>query len=910
MARPQMAEDLASSLRLLGGAVFHNPPEQHHSTEGQHHPKGGGVRKAPPLQKEEGQSGTSPQGARKGKHHPRWNFSSSLWAGDICLHPPLGPAAVFPILVGGAAFLLFLPLVNILKVCMNFHEHADAWAATNFTCVSSKLCPSTRRWAPYCSSVPLFATAPHAKSKTFVRDVCGFIRCARPLTIVLSRGKYMCHILGRPMKASMTPPCTFVVYFLWLLMPLEHARCFVPVVPSAVGVGVGVEIGAHTQERESQMACSIFFRFSFALVTCCCCRCRWKSQNIATCCTSSTFSSFMFTSPIVVECCATIDSLGALVPRSATFSSLLTLPTLNLMDLNSSCLHNCATCSCFQRPMPRLWRMCSVALCINSQHWFHHVSEITQQRHYPFLTRTLPTLLRTILTPRCSSQRRFVYMCMHSTCDCQAVSRPHLMTFVLPCNVSETDCVVTSSPVLSKLKSRLRCLSRFSTCQALLYGVMLVMSARSWPKNKHLATCDVWLLDLVWSNGSGLSSVTSCTARVCTELPCSIPRSFTSTSICLDRAGAPLLFPCQCTLLFCCFVTFHWPMADDFCVCWELLRCCAWDRWAGPVTTKSSPCVIPGTQCPPCRNKLLKRSPNCCSIPFWDALADRASCGLLRHVWHTCVSSTIQFWWLNYTISLLHDLSSPHWFRNSLISLFSPISNVDTVHHDAHRIFNLSHFSKIFHSNTIHQFLEFSLLPTFSKFFNFDTTRRDVLGAFNFSNFSDTSNSRTIHHSVLNSVPLHFFCYASVVCDDSQFSNVDVSPTANVVTTLLYGGFSFLRCKIVTRWHQVWRVDFVHAGWRSQLVVLWVGTNLGKHFMRRVNQNILFSTINNFGEKWPRRHRRALSTMGFSRDKLANPDCKSHANPWQRGVFLFFETPNVLVQQKKTKHKNSSRLPL
>ena len=42
------------------------------------------------------------------------------------------------------------------------------------------------------------------------------------LFAVLSRGRFMCHILGRCSSSFMTSVLTFVVYFLLLLIPLEH----------------------------------------------------------------------------------------------------------------------------------------------------------------------------------------------------------------------------------------------------------------------------------------------------------------------------------------------------------------------------------------------------------------------------------------------------------------------------------------------------------------------------------------------------------------------------------------------------------------------------------------------------------------------------------------------------------------
>ena len=47
-----------------------------------------------------------------------------------------------------------------------------------------------------------FKTAPHDWRKALVRDVRGCIRCVRLLFIVSSRGKYMCHILGKCKRSS------------------------------------------------------------------------------------------------------------------------------------------------------------------------------------------------------------------------------------------------------------------------------------------------------------------------------------------------------------------------------------------------------------------------------------------------------------------------------------------------------------------------------------------------------------------------------------------------------------------------------------------------------------------------------------------------------------------------------------
>ena len=69
----------------------------------------------------------------------------------------------------------------------------------------------------------------------------------------------------------------------------------------------------------------------------------------------------MFAYPIVRQCFAITALLSGFIPKSATFSSPLTLRTRNLCDLISSCTHKYATSLCFSFPIPCLWRMCSVA---------------------------------------------------------------------------------------------------------------------------------------------------------------------------------------------------------------------------------------------------------------------------------------------------------------------------------------------------------------------------------------------------------------------------------------------------------------------------------------------------------------------------------------------------------------------
>ena len=63
----------------------------------------------------------------------------------------------------------------------------------------------------------------------------------------------------------------------------------------------------------------------------------------------------------VRQCFAITVVLSGFIPRSATFSSLLTLRTRRLCDRISSCTHKYSTSMCFNFPIPCLWRICSVA---------------------------------------------------------------------------------------------------------------------------------------------------------------------------------------------------------------------------------------------------------------------------------------------------------------------------------------------------------------------------------------------------------------------------------------------------------------------------------------------------------------------------------------------------------------------
>ena len=66
--------------------------------------------------------------------------------------------------------------------------------------------------------------------KAFVRDVCGFVTCVRPLRIALCHGRHMCDILGIRRRSLMTLLLTLS------LTALQHVVCSLSVVSSAVGV--------------------------------------------------------------------------------------------------------------------------------------------------------------------------------------------------------------------------------------------------------------------------------------------------------------------------------------------------------------------------------------------------------------------------------------------------------------------------------------------------------------------------------------------------------------------------------------------------------------------------------------------------------------------------------------------------
>ena len=90
----------------------------------------------------------------------------------------------------------------------------------------------------------------------------------------------------------------------------------------------------------------------------------------------------MFTYSNVRQCFAITVLLSGFVPKSATFSSLLTLRTRSLWDLISSCTHKYATSMCSSFPIPV--ENALSGLCVNGQHWFHCKSRVTHHALNPF----------------------------------------------------------------------------------------------------------------------------------------------------------------------------------------------------------------------------------------------------------------------------------------------------------------------------------------------------------------------------------------------------------------------------------------------------------------------------------------------------------------------------------------------
>ena len=109
------------------------------------------------------------------------------------------------------------------------------------------------------------------------------------------------------------------------------------------------------------------------------------------------------TYPNVRQCFAITVLLSGLVPRSATLSSLLTLRTRNLLDLNSSCIHKYAhPCASF----------CQSLVCGGCVRWPSQQSPTPTSSRNPdpstrtqfLLTQTLPMLQHTALLLRCFLQ--------------------------------------------------------------------------------------------------------------------------------------------------------------------------------------------------------------------------------------------------------------------------------------------------------------------------------------------------------------------------------------------------------------------------------------------------------------------------------------------------------------------------
>ena len=107
------------------------------------------------------------------------------------------------------------------------------------------------------------------------------------------------------------------------------------------------------------------------------------SQNIATSrSASSPYSSLTYTN--VMECFKITALMSASVPRSATFSSLLTLRPLD--PVGSDFVLSPQICHIYVFPTTNLLSLDSVfcGFYVDGQRWLHYASEITQQRHYPF----------------------------------------------------------------------------------------------------------------------------------------------------------------------------------------------------------------------------------------------------------------------------------------------------------------------------------------------------------------------------------------------------------------------------------------------------------------------------------------------------------------------------------------------
>ena len=201
------------------------------------------------------------------------------------------------------------------------------------------------------------------------------------------------------------------------------------------------------------------------------------------------------------------------VSTSVTFSSLLTLRTLSLLDLTSFCIQKYVTSVCFNRSIPCIWRMCSVT---------------SHRRQARFSSRIQDHKTKTsFLWLRCS-QRCYVqfWLCpapcidLLLTCEdfqCETVEQFHDRTWWLSSALATFSIWVgiwhDSSTIFRKWTlaptafhaSSIRLTS--SILKTLLCGgvdslwhnplTMSGMSARSWLKNKHLSTCDLHLLDCV-----------------------------------------------------------------------------------------------------------------------------------------------------------------------------------------------------------------------------------------------------------------------------------------------------------------------------------------------------------------------------------------------------------------------------
>ena len=136
----------------------------------------------------------------------------------------------------------------------------------------------------------------------------------------------------------------------------------------------------------------------------------------------------------IATCFAITALLSGLVPRSAPFSSLLTLRTRSLLDLTSSCVHKYATSMCL---------ICHFLVCGGCVRWPSHQWPTLASSRNPdsspttqFLSiQTLLMLQHTALLLRYFLQIYNVCACVLAGCDCRTVSHLRLMNFEFLCSL-------------------------------------------------------------------------------------------------------------------------------------------------------------------------------------------------------------------------------------------------------------------------------------------------------------------------------------------------------------------------------------------------------------------------------------------------------------------------------------------